>query len=238
MGRKHGFSFSWRRATGYSAAKGRLSRKIGIPLTRSGRQRKIGRAVGCLLPLLALLLFVLILGFSVSAQEPSKSKADLKAKIKSFRNSDKFSVQYDRFKDETHIGLSPFFVKVRKTKGVARLAMSADVLFPGTIPKTHVSYVSLTFRVYGQRWRFLYDKSLYALINGERKDLGEGSHYGELTNFGGVTETLTFMIPTDTFETIAKSRPVDFQAGGCELSLEEEHTQAFSDLLSLTEAKH
>ena len=58
MGRKHGFSFSWRRATGHSAAKGRLSRRIGIPLTRSGRQRKVGRAMGCLLPLLVFLLLL------------------------------------------------------------------------------------------------------------------------------------------------------------------------------------
>ena len=43
MGRKFGFSFSAKRALGISAAKGRISRKIGIPLTRSGRQRKIGR---------------------------------------------------------------------------------------------------------------------------------------------------------------------------------------------------
>ena len=43
MGRKHGFSFSWKRAMGISAAKGRLSRRIGIPLTRSGRQRKFGK---------------------------------------------------------------------------------------------------------------------------------------------------------------------------------------------------
>jgi hypothetical protein len=41
MGRKHGFS--WKRAMGISAAKGRLSRQIGIPLTRSGRQRKFGK---------------------------------------------------------------------------------------------------------------------------------------------------------------------------------------------------
>jgi hypothetical protein len=33
--------FSWRRFVGISAAKARVSRKIGIPLTRSGRQRKI-----------------------------------------------------------------------------------------------------------------------------------------------------------------------------------------------------
>jgi len=53
--RTYGFSFSWRRATGLSAAKARLSRKIGIPLTRSGRQRKLGRALGCAIPLAMLL---------------------------------------------------------------------------------------------------------------------------------------------------------------------------------------
>jgi len=42
-----GLSFSWRRALGVSQAQGRLSRKIGIPLSRSGRQRKMGRSMGC-----------------------------------------------------------------------------------------------------------------------------------------------------------------------------------------------
>jgi hypothetical protein len=41
----YGLSFSWRRAIGASAAKARLSRSIGIPLTRSGRERKAGRLV-------------------------------------------------------------------------------------------------------------------------------------------------------------------------------------------------
>lgn len=46
--------FSWNRFLGISAAKSRISRSIGIPLTRSGRQRKIGRMVtggGCLVVL-------------------------------------------------------------------------------------------------------------------------------------------------------------------------------------------
>lgn len=34
--------FSWRRFFGVSAALARISRAIGIPLTRSGRQRKLG----------------------------------------------------------------------------------------------------------------------------------------------------------------------------------------------------
>ena len=40
-----GLSFSWRRALGVAAFKGRLSRRIGIPLTRSGRERKVGRTL-------------------------------------------------------------------------------------------------------------------------------------------------------------------------------------------------
>ena len=46
--------FSWKRAIGLSAAKARLSRRIGIPLTKSGRQRKLGKLVsggGCLVAL-------------------------------------------------------------------------------------------------------------------------------------------------------------------------------------------
>jgi len=49
--------FSWRRFVGISAAKGRLSRKIGIPLTRSGRQRKFGAALGCMTLLLIPIAF-------------------------------------------------------------------------------------------------------------------------------------------------------------------------------------
>ena len=47
--------FSWKRAIGLSAAKARLSRRIGIPLTKSGRQRKLGKMVsggGCLVMLM------------------------------------------------------------------------------------------------------------------------------------------------------------------------------------------
>ena len=63
VGRKYGFSFSWKRAIGRSAAKSKLSRQIGIPLTRSGRQRKVGRALGCLVVLVTLFLMAVSYGF-------------------------------------------------------------------------------------------------------------------------------------------------------------------------------
>lgn len=50
-----GLSFSWKRAVGISSAKGQISRKIGIPLTSSGRQRKVGRAMGCCIPIILML---------------------------------------------------------------------------------------------------------------------------------------------------------------------------------------
>ena len=45
MGKKLGISFSWKRALGISGIKGRISRNISIPLTKSGRERKLGRIV-------------------------------------------------------------------------------------------------------------------------------------------------------------------------------------------------
>ena len=55
-----GVSFSWRRAIGLSALEGKISRTTGIPLTRSGRERKMGRIFEHLLGYLfvGLLLFV------------------------------------------------------------------------------------------------------------------------------------------------------------------------------------
>ena len=50
--------FSWKRFFGVSGAKARVSRKVGIPFTKSGRQRKAGRILtggGCLIHVLALL---------------------------------------------------------------------------------------------------------------------------------------------------------------------------------------
>lgn len=40
-----GVSFSWKRALGVSQAKQKIARKTGIPLTKSGLERKIGSSI-------------------------------------------------------------------------------------------------------------------------------------------------------------------------------------------------
>jgi hypothetical protein len=42
---KYGFSFSWKRALGISAAKQRFARQTGMPTTQSGQERKVGRSI-------------------------------------------------------------------------------------------------------------------------------------------------------------------------------------------------
>lgn len=55
-----GLSFSWRRAIGLSALEGKVSRATGIPMTRSGREKKMGHIFVHLLGWLFLALLVFI----------------------------------------------------------------------------------------------------------------------------------------------------------------------------------
>ncbi len=57
--------FSWKRAIGVTKAKQKISRKTGVPFTKSGRQRKVGKIVtggGCMLPVvIAIVLLVALI---------------------------------------------------------------------------------------------------------------------------------------------------------------------------------
>lgn len=60
--------FSMKRALGVTRVKSKISRATGIPLTKSGRQRKVGKMVtgGCCIPALIITLSVLsIIGFAM-----------------------------------------------------------------------------------------------------------------------------------------------------------------------------
>ncbi len=70
---KFGFSFSWKRALGISAAKARVSRAIGIPLTKQGRQRKYGQAMGCVAVIVFFALSVFGLEYTPSVTSAAYS---------------------------------------------------------------------------------------------------------------------------------------------------------------------
>lgn len=78
-----GVSFSAKRATGITNAKRKVAKATGIPTTKSGRQRKVGKAAtggGCLIPIISILIIIttlLIVGCSSAKKEeqPTTEKA-------------------------------------------------------------------------------------------------------------------------------------------------------------------
>jgi hypothetical protein len=45
MGKKFGFTFSWKRASGISGIRSSLAQRIGVPTSRGGIERKIGKLI-------------------------------------------------------------------------------------------------------------------------------------------------------------------------------------------------
>jgi hypothetical protein len=45
MGKKFGFSFSWKRAIGLSGLRSSIAQKSGIPTTKGGLERKLGAII-------------------------------------------------------------------------------------------------------------------------------------------------------------------------------------------------
>ena len=45
MGKKFGFTFSWKRASGISGIRSSLAQRIGVPTSRGGIERKIGALI-------------------------------------------------------------------------------------------------------------------------------------------------------------------------------------------------
>ena len=55
--------FSWKRATGISGVKSSISKKIVVPVTKSGRQQKVGRVTsgGCWGLIAAIIMFMFLI---------------------------------------------------------------------------------------------------------------------------------------------------------------------------------
>ena len=186
---------------------------------------------------------VILSGLTI-AQE-TKSPPNLKARIKLFKNTKRFSVSYDKFKDITEVSIGPFAVS--PVKGSV-LGMYADFSFSGQTVREDVSTIRLTFSSFeaarGGRWTFADHRNLYGIIDGERLELGEGAwtphsdreHHSIIFAAAGSPseEELIFTWPIATFRKIAEAKVVELKVGATEIKIKDEHFIAFKDLLSLT----
>lgn len=166
-------------------------------------------------------LLLLILAFFPLFQTPQE-------RIKTFRNSKRFSVEYDKFKDRTQVQVGPFVLSN------GDLYMTARFLFPGENVKEPVPQFALWFQASAREWKFLKHRHLSVVADGERMGLGEGAYDGNLKRRGGTSESLGFLIPAVSFEKISKAQSVEIRVGQSELKLNDEHKEAFRDLYSLS----
>ena len=58
---------TWKKITGVSKAQRKISRATGIPLSKSGRQRKVGKAMGCGIIVLVALISVIFVIAAVAS---------------------------------------------------------------------------------------------------------------------------------------------------------------------------
>jgi hypothetical protein len=181
-----------------------------------------------IIPLLCLALLI-----------PVQEKSDqFKQQISGFRNKSRFTVKYDKFNDLTSVTAGPFFVGNSKghLRSAVEVSMSARFEYQGVTLNAPPKDFYLIFHARGIEWEFLTSRHLVILADGERIDLGEGEHDGDVRR-GGVSEVLIYELAADTFQKIAKARTVDLKIGRFEMSLKDEHSEAFRDLLSLADKR-
>jgi hypothetical protein len=138
---------------------------------------------------ICLTCILLLSGLTFAHGKPS---IDLKQRIKKFKNSGRFSVGYDKFKDITDVSVGPFAIS--PVNGSV-LGMNAEFSFAGQTVRRMSYVVLLVFSSYsafrGAGWTFVDHRDLYGIIDGERMGLGEGAWKSHVSNFSSEELVLT-----------------------------------------------
>lgn len=185
-----------------------------------------------------LLLIFLLICAPVTAQHSTRPTGADK-----FRNKDRFTQTYDKFTDFSNVQVGPFGLS---TFGTENIRLAAGFNFTGQElkdePRFYLYAVSRS-----PDWRFLENREIILLVDGERINLGEAERKGTVNEprssvgrFGGgvsVTETLFVHITRAELEKISKAKLVEIKTGRFAFTLKDEHQEAFRDLLSLATIK-
>ena len=184
------------------------------------------------------ILLLLALAPPLPAQVKTQTESDIKAKIKGFKNNKRFEVYYDKFKDQTRVAVSSFNVggDGAYIMSGSMLGIGAYFFFEGKELKGEIKHYILFFNSTSREWRFLRNSQLYALVDGERFELGEGTRRSDVRQ-GGVSEQLLFKLPEDIFKKLAEAKSAELRVGPVEMTLKAEHKTAFRDLYNLAVTK-
>lgn len=135
--------------------------------------------------------------------------------------------KYDKFKDETTVSIGPDYVDV---KNGARLEIAAYFSHKGQ-DETNGLIIGLAFYSSSRHWRFIDDDHLFALIDGERLDLGLPiSNDRRLARRVGVDESLAFALSREHLRKLSHATKVEMQLGRVEFRLKDKFLKDLKEL--------
>lgn len=141
--------------------------------------------------------------------------------------------RYDRFKDETEVGVSTTLES--RTVGIhfahmqEFLIMLAGFTHPGQRLTKTPATVRLAFRSQARTWRFSSGDELLAIIDRDRVNFGTMAYSRQDLGAGRV-ETLRLDIPTRAFLKLARAKTAELRIGNKEISLAAPHLAALTAL--------
>jgi len=201
-------------------------------------------------------LIALLFIFIFSAAALAQGNASTKPPIHKFKHNSKVEVIYDKAKDLTTTFLRPMILRYVKSAIEARvinesrvdylpseiLSMTAYFNSPGKVLAKPQAIV-IGFRSMAiDKTPYATDLTLTVRLDGSIVTLGTMTimehRIDERMSAGPVryvVESLELPVPYETFLRITKARKTKMILGGTELDLENEHLEAFRDLISRIE---
>lgn len=173
---------------------------------------QIGRIV-------ALFCLLLLTCISVLPQSPAPSS--------------KVAAYYDRFKDETTVGVSTMLEEYTVEIPFAHMQefflLLAGFTHKGQQLTTQPTTVRIAFQSQARVWRFGEGTQLYAIVDREHLDLGP-MNYSRKDLGAGHVEVLRLDIPARTFLKLTRGKVVELRVGDKELKLGDQQLKSLAAL--------
>lgn len=139
--------------------------------------------------------------------------------------------KYDRFRNETTVSIGPDYVDMRSP---GRLEAAAYINYKGDTPTPEGLIIGLAFYSSSSNWRFIDNDHLFALVDGERLDLGKPiTKDSKLGRRVGVDESLSFSLTREDLHKLTQASKVEMQLGRVEFRLKDKFLKRLKDLESV-----
>ncbi len=181
---------------------------------------------------------VALVAAGVCGQDKPKPQTTTIEIPKTFKYRRAYKVQYDKFKDQTRI-FSGFFPASKSSLYIMTnrmISIGSAFFFDGQMLIKAPSEFYILFETSGGDWAFLKDHHFYAIADGERMDLGDGEHDGDV-KLGGVSEYLIYKLTSENFHKIASAKKLEIKIGQYETELKDDTIQSFKNIESLAVVK-